>query len=76
MRSEAVKQNAQWAFCRPTVRARKREDVDFRAAEILNPCSPATTLYGTPWSSSNLLPFCFFFDHVGSPYAGGAGFPA
>ena len=36
MRWEAVKQTRQWRVCRPTVRARKREDVDFRVAEIMN----------------------------------------
>ena len=29
VRSEAVKQTRQWRVCRPTVRAREREDVDF-----------------------------------------------
>ena len=45
MRSEAVKKTALWAVFRPTVRARKREDVDFREAEIVNPCLSATRVH-------------------------------
>ena len=45
MRSEAVKKTALWAVFRPTVRARKREDVDFRVAEIVNPCLSATRVH-------------------------------
>ena len=45
MRWEAVKQTRQWRVCRPTVRARKREDVDFRVAEIMNPCLSATRVH-------------------------------
>ena len=42
MRAEAVKKTALWAVFRPTVRARKREDVDFRVAEIMNPIISTT----------------------------------
>ena len=40
MRSEAVKKTVLWTVFRPTVRARKREDVDFRVAEIVSPAGP------------------------------------
>ena len=40
MRWEAVKKTVLWTVFRPTVRARKREDVDFRVAEIVSPAGP------------------------------------
>ena len=44
MRWEAVKKTVLWTVFRPTVRARKREDVDFRAAEIVSPAGPTKTV--------------------------------
>ena len=49
MRWEAVKKTVLWTVFRPTVRARKREDVDFRAAEIVSPAGPTMTVNAPIW---------------------------